>query len=275
LAAAAGNNRGCSRKHLFQSLSESLQRLDTPYIDLFQLHRWDYQTPIEETMEALNDMVRSGKVLHVGASSMYCWQLAKANTIAERNGWTKFVSMQNHYNLIYREEEREVIPYCADQGMAVLPWSPLARGILTNAAPPPDETTKVRFQQANIQDKISSDVKLHQSAQSALSQVTTPSTGLTLRSLSDFNRSNFGYFSENDVAVRDRLLQLSQRLNKKPATVALAWLLNKPAVTAPIIGATKLSHLDDAVAAVSLKLSKDEMKSLEELYKAKMIFGHL
>jgi len=223
------NDKGLSRKHIFDSIDKSLKRLQMDYVDLYQIHRWDDETPIEETMEALNDLVRSGKVRYIGASSMRAWQFAKAQQIAERRGWAKFVSMQNHYNLIYREEEREMNPLCADQGVGLIPWSPLARGILAGNR-------------------------------------TFSNEGLTARSKNDPFSSKIYVLDENDFKIAERVEQVAKKLGVERATVALAWLLHK-GVSAPIIGATKQGHLEAAVAAVHLKLDKEDIAFLEELYK--------
>jgi 1-deoxyxylulose-5-phosphate synthase len=226
------NDRGLSRKHVLAAIDASLRRLGTDYVDLYQIHRWDYQTPIEETMEALHDVVKAGKARYIGASSMYAWQFAKAQHVAP----TRFVSMQNHYNLIYREEEREMIPQCLDQGVGVLPWSPLARGLLAGNR-------------------------------------TREGERLTARAGSD----PFGdslYKPEIDFDVIDRATELAQARGVSSAQVALAWLLHKPGVTAPIVGATKLSHLEDALAAEELSLSPDEIERLEERYVPHPIAGH-
>ncbi len=229
------NQRGLSRKAIFQELDASLRRLGTDFVDLYQTHRWDPHTPIEETMDALNDCVRAGKVRYLGASSMYAWQFAKAQHVAERHGWARFVSMQNHYNLIYREEEREMMPLCVDQGVGVIPWSPLARGFL-----------------AGNRSKGGG--------------------GETQRSKSD----PFGakiYYRDDDFAVVDRLTEVAKRLGKPNMQVALAWILSKPFVTAPIIGASKPHHLDDAVAALEVTLSPEDVAQLEEPYRPHPILG--
>jgi len=227
------NDRGLSRKHIFDSIDNSLKRLQMDYVDLYQIHRWDDDTPIEETMEALNDLVRSGKVRYIGASTMRAWQFAKAQAIAERRGWAKFVSMQNHYNLIYREEEREMNPLCADQGVGLIPWSPLARGVLCG--------------------NRSSD-----------------NMGLTVRSQNDNFLLQIYALDKNDFDIADRVAEVAKAKGVSPATVALAWLLHK-GVAAPIIGATKPHHLTDAVAAVHLTLSKEDLESLEQLYKPRPV----
>jgi aryl-alcohol dehydrogenase-like predicted oxidoreductase len=228
------NGGGLSRKEIFFEIDESLRRLGTDYVDLYQIHRWDRTTPIEETLEALNDVVRAGKVRYLGASSMWAWQFSKALYLADRHGWSRFVTMQPHYNLLYREEEREMLPLCLDQGVGVIPWSPLARGKL--ARPWDAETTK--------------------------------------RSDSDgFGKTLYSKTVEADKRVVDRLGELAEARGVARAQIALAWLLTKPAITAPIVGATKLHHLEDAVAAVSLKLTADEVASLEEPYVPHPVLG--
>ncbi len=226
------NGRGLSRKHVMASIDASLERLGHDYVDLYQIHRWDPSTPIEETMEALHDVVKAGKARYIGASSMYAWQFAKAQRVAR----TPFVSMQNHYNLVYREEEREMIPQCIDQGVGVLPWSPLARGLLAGTR-------------------------------------TREGDRLTTRARTD----SFGdslYTPEVDFAVVDRLAEVAGERGLPPARVALAWLLHKPGVTAPIVGATKVEHVEDALAAVELSLSAEEIARLEEPYVPHAVSGH-
>ena len=228
------NGRGLSRKAILFELDQSLRRLQTDYVDLYQTHRWDYDTPIEETLEALHGAVKAGKVRYIGASSMYAWQFAQALYLADLHGWTRFVSMQNHYNLLYREEEREMIPLCRDQHIAVLPWSPLARGRLTRAWQA--ETTK--------------------------------------RSETDrFGNTMYSRTEEDDRKVVDRLGEITEKRAVPRAQVALAWLLSKPAVTAPIVGASKPHHLDDAVAALSIHLSPEEIAALEEPYTPHPVLG--
>jgi 1-deoxyxylulose-5-phosphate synthase len=226
------NGRGLSRKHVLASIDASLQRLGLDYVDLYQIHRWDPLTPIEETMDALDDVVRAGKARYVGASSMFAWQFAKAQRVAR----TPFVSMQNHYNLVYREEEREMIPQCMDEGVAVLPWSPLARGLLAGTRTRDGEKLTTRAQTDSFGDSL--------------------------------------YTPEVDFAVVDRVVEVAREHGVAPAQVALAWLLGKPGVTAPIIGATKLEHLEDAIAAEQLSLSAEEVTRLEEPYVPHAVSGH-
>jgi 1-deoxyxylulose-5-phosphate synthase len=228
------NGGGLSRKSIFFELDESLRRLQTDYVDLYQIHRWDYETPIEETLEALTDVVKSGKVRYIGASSMYAWQFTKALYLAQLYGWTRFVSMQNHYNLLYREEEREMIPLCQSEGIAVVPWSPLARGRL--ARPWQTESTK-RYE------------------------------------TDQFGKSMYSQTEEFDHAVVDRLGRISEQRGASRAQVALAWMFSKPAITSPIVGATKPHHLSDAAAALSLRLTPEEIASLEEPYTPHPVLG--
>jgi 1-deoxyxylulose-5-phosphate synthase len=228
------NGKGLSRKEIFFELDASLKRLGTDYVDLYQIHRWDYETPIEETMEALHDVVKAGKARYIGASSMHAWQFAKALYVADLHRWTRFVSMQNFYNLVYREEEREMMGLCEAEGIGVIPWSPLARGRLTRAWQ--SETTK--------------------------------------RSETDqFSKVIFSKTEEADRKVVDRLGELAERRGVPRATLALAWMLSKPVVTAPIVGATKQNHLDDAVAALAVKLSAEEIAALEEPYVPHPVVG--
>ena len=226
------NGRGLSRKHILASIDGSLQRLGLDYVDLYQIHRWDDSTPIEETMEALHDVVKAGKARYVGASSMRAWQFAKAQRVAR----TPFVSMQNHYNLIYREEEREMIPQCIDQGVGIIPWSPLARGFLVGTRTREGERRTRRSETDPLQDEW--------------------------------------YGRPEDFDVVDRLNEVAGERGVPPAQVALAWLLHKPGVTAPIVGATKLGHLEDALAAAELELSSDEIARLEEPYRSHGVLGH-
>jgi aryl-alcohol dehydrogenase-like predicted oxidoreductase len=225
------NGSGLSRKAIMTEIDHSLRRLGTDYVDLYQIHRWDSRTPIEETLEALHDVVKAGKARYIGASSMYAWQFVSALYLADRHGWTRFVSMQDHYNLLNREEEREMLPLCADQGVGVIPWSPLARGRLTREW---DEVTE-RSQTDPFGERL--------------------------------------YTAEADRVVVERVAEIAKERGVPRAQVALAWMLSKPVITAPIIGATKLSHLDDAVAAVDLDLTDEEIKALEEPYVPHAIAG--
>jgi len=229
------NQQGLSRKHIFESMDASLRRLKLDYVDLFQIHRWDDATPIEETMAALHDLVKAGKTRYIGASSMYAWQFAKALYTADLNSWTRFVTMQNQYNLIYREEEREMIPLCLDQQIGIIPWSPLARGFV-------------------------------------MGNRTRDKKGDTARARTDEFAYKL-YYHERDFAIADRVGEVAARLSLSRAKIAMAWVLNKPGITCPILGATKLQHLEDAVAAVDIKLSADDMKALEELYQPKPVAG--
>lgn len=228
------NDKGLSRKHIMSAIDASLQRLGTDYVDLYQIHRWDYDTPIEETMEALHDVVKAGKARYIGASSMYSWQFAQAQYIADLKGWTRFVSMQPHYNLVYREEEREMIPFCVDQKIAVIPWSPLARGLLTGK----------RSKERNETERAKTDA-----------------FGKTL------------YSQDSDFDIVNKVTEIAEKRGLPNAQIALAWMLGKPAITAPIIGASKPGHLADAVAALSVKLTDSEVKELEELYKPHPVLG--
>ena len=230
------NDRGLSRKHIMASIDASLRRLGTDRVDLYQIHRWDDSTPIEETLEALNDVVRAGKALYLGASSMFAWQFAKSLYLAKMRGWTGFVSMQNHYNLVYREEEREMLPLCRSEGIAVLPWSPLARGFLAGNR-------------------------------------SRGGGGQTTRAESDAFAHKL-YYAESDFAVAERAAEVAARRGLPPAQIALAWLLRQPGVTAPIIGATKMIHLEQAVAALDVSLSDEECAQLEEPYLPHRVLGH-
>jgi aryl-alcohol dehydrogenase-like predicted oxidoreductase len=229
------NTGGLSRKHIMAGIDASLTRLDMDYVDLYQIHRWDYRTPIEETMQALHDVVQAGKARYIGASSMFAWQFAKAQHAADVHGWTRFVSMQNHYNLLYREEEREMIPQCLDQGVGVIPWSPLARGVLTGNRTRDGERRTTRANSDAFGDTL---------------------------------------YSEADFDIVDRVADVAGKRGVPPAQVALAWLLHRPGVTAPIVGATKLGHLQDALAAEELELGEDEMRHLEESYVPHPVLGH-
>ncbi len=229
------NSGGLSRKHILAAIDASLERLDMDYVDLYQIHRWDYRTPIEETMQALHDVVRAGKARYIGASSMFAWQFAKAQHAADTRGWTRFVSMQDHYNLLYREEEREMIPQCVDQGVAVIPWSPLARGVLAGSRTRAGERRTTRSSTDSFVDSL---------------------------------------YSDADFDVVDRVGEVAAERGVPPAQVALAWLLHRPGVTAPIVGATRLGHLEDALAAEELELSEEEMRHLEEPYVPHPVLGH-
>ncbi|MET7402775.1 aldo/keto reductase [Dactylosporangium sp. NPDC005572] len=228
------NDSGLSRKHILAGIDNSLRRLGTDHVDLYQIHRWDPDTPIEETMEALHDVVRSGKARYIGASSMYAWQFAKAQHTARSNGWTEFVSMQNHYNLVYREEEREMLPLCLDQGVGVIPWSPLARGMLAGNRGPGDDRRTTRSK----------------------------------------NDAFSAMYNDDDFAVVDVNAEVARERGVAPAQIALAWLLSRPAVTAPIVGATKLAHLEDAIAATSVTLDEKEIARLEAPYVPHPVLGH-
>jgi aryl-alcohol dehydrogenase-like predicted oxidoreductase len=227
------NDRGLSRKHLLDAIDASLRRLGTDYVDLYQIHRWDPHTPIAETMQTLDDIVRAGKARYIGASSMYAWQFAKAQHTADLGGWTRFVSMQNHYNLLYREEEREMIPQCLDMGVGILPWSPLARGLLTRSRS--DQRSTLRAATDTYADQL---------------------------------------YTDADFDVIDRLVEVAAERGLPPAQVALAWLLHKSGVTAPIIGATKPTHINDATAATSIHLTPHEITQLEQPYHPHPIRGH-
>jgi aryl-alcohol dehydrogenase-like predicted oxidoreductase len=227
------NARGLSRKSIMTEIDASLRRLGTEYVDLYQIHRWDKHTPIEETLEALHDVIKAGKARYIGASSMYAWQFSRAQYVARLNGWTHFASMQNHYNLLYREEEREMMPLCAAEGVGVLPWSPLARGRLTREW---GETS-------NRMDK------------------------------DEFGKTLYVAAEDTDRKIVERVGEIAAKRGVPRAQVALAWMTQKPFVTAPIVGATKLHHLDDAVAALSLNLTPEEISSLEEPYAPHPVVG--
>lgn len=227
LGAQTGPNiAGLSRKAIFQSIDASLSRLKTDYVDLYQIHRWDYDTPIEETMEALHDVVKAGKTRYIGASSMFAWQFAKALRVAERNGWTRFVTMQNHLNLLYREEEREMMPLCIDEGIGVIPWSPLARGRLTRAW---DETTN-------------------------------------RQNTDEFGKTLYGRFEQADRSVAEAVAQVASSRGIPRAQVALSWVMGSPGVSAPIVGVSKAKHLEDAIAAADITLTSEERAQLEAPY---------
>jgi len=230
------NERGLSRKHILSAIDASLQRLEMDYVDLYQIHRWDYDTPIEETMEALHNVVRAGKARYIGASAMYAWQFAKAQHTANLHGWTRFVSMQPHYNLIYREDEREMLPLCQDQKIAVIPFSPLARGWLTRK-PSKEQNETLRAQTDTITKQR--------------------------------------YEREDNIAIVEKVSALAEARGLPMAQVALAWVLSKPFVTAPIIGATKPHHLEDAIASLSIQLTPEEIQQLEEPYRPHPIIGFL
>lgn len=230
------NDRGLSRKHILDSIDKSLQRLQMDYVDLYQIHRWDYNTPIEETLEALNDIVRAGKARYIGASSMFAWQFMKALHVSEINGWSKFISMQNHYNLVYREEEREMIPLCIDQGIGLIPWSPMARGFFSGDRKPSGGGETARAQNDPFANEL--------------------------------------YFREEDFIVAERAHEVAKERGVTASQVALAWMLGKPHITAPIIGSSRIEHLDEAIAALDVKLSEDEIKKLEDAYCPHPILGH-
>jgi aryl-alcohol dehydrogenase-like predicted oxidoreductase len=229
------NDYGLSRKHIMTSIDASLKRLGTDYVDLYQIHRWDYETPIEETMETLHDIVRAGKARYIGASAMFAWQFAKAQFTADLHGWTRFVSMQNHYNLIYREDERELLPFCQDQGVGVIPFSPLARGVLARKPAQGGEET-IRYQSDTL--------------------------------------AKSRYAQEDNLTTVERVSEVAEARGIPMAQVALAWMLSKPFVTAPIIGATKPHHLEDAIAALSIHLTEDEINRLEEPYRPHPVIAH-
>jgi len=229
------NDKGLSRKHILDAIDASLTRLGMDYVDLYQIHRFDYETPVEETMEALDAVVRSGKARYIGASSMFAWQFGRMLAVSDRGNLARFVTMQNHYNLVYREEEREMLPLCREEAIGVLPWSPLARGLLTGVQRRGEK-------------------------------------GATLRAATDEYAKKL--YVESDFDVVDRVVDLARRRGVSPARIALAWLLHQPVVTAPIIGASKPGHLDDAIAALDVQLSADERRFLEEPYRPHAIRGH-
>jgi aryl-alcohol dehydrogenase-like predicted oxidoreductase len=231
------NDRGLSRKHIMSGIDASLRRLNVEYVDLYQIHRFDGHTPVEETMAALHDIVQAGKARYIGASSMHAWQFAKMQHAADAHGWTRFVSMQDHYNLVYREEEREMIPQCIDQGVGVIPWSPLARGLLAGTRTRDGERRTVRSGSDPFGDSL--------------------------------------YRMPSDFDVVERCVEVAAELGVPSAQVALAWLLHRPGVTAPIVGATRSGHLEDALAAEELALTVEEMRRLEEPYVPHPVLGHI
>jgi aryl-alcohol dehydrogenase (NADP+) len=230
------NQGGLSRVHIMQAVEDSLRRLGTDYIDLYQIHRWDPETPIEETLEALHDLVKSGKVRYIGGSSMHAWQFTKSLYLADLHGWTRFVSMQNHYNLVYREEEREMMPLCSAEGIGVIPWSPLARGFLSGNR-------------------------------------SREEWGDTSRAKSD-DYAHRMYYQESDFTVVERVIGVAKKLGVTPSQIALAWLLHQPGVTSPIIGASKMSHLEENVAALDIELSTEDLDALQEPYLPHSVLGH-
>ncbi|HEX9653552.1 MAG TPA: aldo/keto reductase [bacterium] len=230
------NMGGLSRKHILSQIDASLKRLGTDYVDLYQIHRLDYSTPFEETLEALHDLVRQGKVRYIGASSMFAWQFAQTLYLADLHGWTRFISMQNHYNLIYREEEREMLPLCRDQGIGVIPWSPVARGFLAGNRRRGGE-------------------------------------GETLRAKTDDYARQL-YYTEQDFVIAERVVELAKRKNVQPIQIALAWVLHQPGITSPIIGTGKIDHLEQMVAALGIKLAEEDRKFLEAPYMPRPVLGH-
>src|SRR5580658_2591915 len=230
------NGAGLSRKAIMSEIDNSLRRLQTDYVDLYQIHRFDHATPVEETMEALNDVVRAGKALYIGASSMYAWQFQKMLHVSDQRGYARFVTMQNHYNLVYREEEREMNPLCRAEGIGLIPWSPLARGFLAG--------------NRSKQDK-----------------------GETIRAKTDAFAHDL-YYRDSDFTVVERITEIAKKRGVNNAQIALAWILSKPEVSAPIIGASKMSHLEDALKALEIKLEPEEIKALEEPYEPHPILGH-
>ncbi len=230
------NDRGLSHKHIMDSIDRSLKRLKMGYVDLYQIHRWDYSMPIEETMQALHDVVKSGKARYIGASSMFAWQFMKALHVSELHGWTKFVSMQDHYNLVYREEEREMIPLCVDQGIGLIPWSPMARGFFAGNRKRGGGGETVRSQTDPFADQL--------------------------------------YFRDEDFTVADRAAEVAKKRGVTASQIALAWVLSKSYITAPIVGSTKMEHLGQSIAALDIKLTEEEIKQLEEPYKPHPVLGH-
>jgi aryl-alcohol dehydrogenase (NADP+) len=230
------NEKGLSRKSIMAQIDASLKRLGMDYVDLYQIHRFDYETPIEETLEALNDVVRAGKARYIGASSMYAWQFARMLAVSDENGWSRFVSMQPQYNLVYREEEREMLPLCRSEGVGVIPWSPLARGFLAGGRGAPKEGNTERARTDEFAPRL--------------------------------------YFRDADFKVVDAVGEVAKARGLTNMQVALAWVLKNPAITAPIVGASKLGHLEEAVSAVDVKLTDDEVKALEAPYQAKPVLDH-
>ena len=230
------NEKGLSRKHIMDSIDASLKRLGTDYVDLYQIHRWDSETPIEETLDALDDVVRAGKARYIGASSMFAWQFAKALHVSDSRGLSRFVSMQNHYNLVYREEEREMIPLCRAEGIGLIPWSPMARGFLAG------------------------------------NRIAEGKQGETVRAKSDDFAQSL-YFQPDDFAVAERTRDVAAMRNVKPTQIALAWIASRPGVVAPIVGATKTGHLEESIAALDIALDADEVKKLEEPYRPHAVLG--
>jgi len=231
------NQKGLSRKHIMHAIDNSLRRLQMDYVDLYQIHRYDYETSIEETMEALHDVVRAGKALHIGASSMFTWQFAQMQYTADLHGWTRFATMQNHYNIVYREEEREMIPYCIDEGIGIIPWSPLARGFVAG------------------------------------NRSRTERSGETKRAQTDDYAQKL-YYEPSDYEVVDRITEIASQRGVSNAQTALAWVLHRPGVTAPIIGASRIQHLEELAKAVELELSGEEIRNLNESYKPHPVLGH-
>jgi 1-deoxyxylulose-5-phosphate synthase len=230
------NQKGLSRKHILHAIDDSLQRLGMDYVDLYQIHRYDYETPIEETLEALHDVVKSGKARYIGASSMHTWQFAQMQYTADRLGLTRFVSMQNHFNIVYREEEREMIPYCIDEGIGLIPWSPLARGFVMGNRRKEDRGDTTRAKSDEYAQKL--------------------------------------YYQDSDFKIVDRITEIAKQRGVSNAQVALAWVLAQPGITAPIIGASKLEQLEDLVKALEVKLTADELKALSEPYQPHAVLGH-
>lgn len=233
---AGPNDKGLSRRHVLDAIDGSLRRLGVDYVDLYQIHRWDYETPIEETLDALNDIVHAGKARYLGASSMFAWQFAKALYTSDRRGWSRFATMQNHYNLVYREEEREMIPLCRAEGIGLIPWSPLARGFLAGNRRGDDKGETGRAKTDDYAHKL--------------------------------------YYRDSDFRIADRVVELAKRRGVVPIQVALAWILRQPDVAAPIVGASKLEQLDQLVSAVDIKLTDEEAAFLEELYEPHPVLGH-